>query len=62
MIEIPPLRTEADYDDALKEMARHFACEPRLGTADAERFDMLAQVIADYEARHWPVVQVPAED
>jgi HTH-type transcriptional regulator/antitoxin HigA len=50
-----PLRSEADYDAALEEIERYFEREPRPGTADADRFDLLALIIEDYERKHWPI-------
>ena len=55
MMDIRPLHCEADYNDALKEIERYFDCEPSPGTEEADRFDLLALVIADYEAKHWPI-------
>ena len=50
-----PLRSEADYDAALEEIERYFEQEPKPGTADADRFDLLAIIIEDYERKHWPI-------
>ena len=55
MMEIRPLRSEADYDAALKEIEQYFLQEPALGSEAADHFDLLALVIADYEAKHWPI-------
>ncbi len=52
---IRPLRSEADYETALDEIERYFENEPKKGTAEADRFDLLALVIEDYERRQWPV-------
>ncbi len=52
---IRPLRSEADYDAALEEIERYFESEPRPGTPEADRFDLLALVIEDYEKKHWPI-------
>ena len=52
---IRPLHTEADYDAALAEIERYFEREPKRGTAEANRFDLLALVIEDYEQKHWPI-------
>jgi HTH-type transcriptional regulator/antitoxin HigA len=52
---IRPLRSEADYDAALMEIEQYFAKEPRPGTPEADRFDLLAVVIEDYERTHWPI-------
>ena len=55
MMDIRPLRSEADYTAALAEIAAYFDNEPVPGTVDADRFDLLALVIADYESKHWPI-------
>jgi HTH-type transcriptional regulator / antitoxin HigA len=52
---IRPLRTKADYEAALDEIEAYFDCEPKRGTAEADRFDLLALVIEDYERKHWPI-------
>jgi len=52
-----PIQTEADYEWALEEIERYFKDEPHPGTEDAARFDALAQLIAAYEDRHYPIPQ-----
>ena len=52
---IGPIRTERDYDRALKAIAAYFEREPRRGSAAADRFDVLAALIEAYEAKRWPV-------
>jgi HTH-type transcriptional regulator/antitoxin HigA len=52
---IRPLRTEADYDAALREIETYFEHEPERGSAEADRFDLLTLVIGDYEERRWPI-------
>jgi HTH-type transcriptional regulator/antitoxin HigA len=52
---IRPLRNEADYDAALEEIEDYFENEPKVGTSEADRFDLLALVIEDYERTHWPI-------
>jgi HTH-type transcriptional regulator/antitoxin HigA len=52
---IRPLRTEADYDWALAEIEPYFTNPPPVGTAEAERFDVLAALIESYEVHHWPI-------
>lgn len=54
-MDIRPLRSEADYDAALEEISRYFENVPEPGTPEADRFDLLALVIADYETKHWPI-------
>ena len=52
---IRPLRSEADYEAAVDEIERYFEHEPKRGTTEADRFDLLALVIEDYEKRRWPI-------
>jgi HTH-type transcriptional regulator/antitoxin HigA len=54
-MDIRAIRTEADYDWALSEIAGYFDNEPKPGTAEAERFDVLAALIEAYETRYWPI-------
>ncbi len=49
------LKSEADYDQALREIEVYFDGEPEPGTAVADRFNELAALIARYEDRHWPI-------
>ena len=62
MNDIRPLRTEADYDAALEAIEAYFVDEPEPGTPEADRFDLLALVIADYEQRHWRIEPPDAPD
>ena len=59
---IQPIRTEAEHREALKEIERYFANEPKPGTAEADRFDLLALVIEDYERKRWPIEPPDAVD
>jgi HTH-type transcriptional regulator/antitoxin HigA len=59
---IRPLRSESDYDVALEEIERYFENEPKPGTPEGDRFDLLALVIEDYERKHWPIDPPDAVD
>jgi hypothetical protein len=48
---IRPLHFEADYDAALDEIERYFENEPKPGTAEADRFDLLALIIEGRSTR-----------
>jgi len=50
-----PIRSEADHDAALNEIERYFESEPKRDTPQADRFDLLALIIEDYERKHWPI-------
>ena len=54
-MDIRPIRTEADYEWALAEIARYFENEPELGSAEGDRFDVLAELIGAYENKHWNI-------
>src|SRR6202035_5981664 len=56
------LRTEADYDEALEQIERYFENEPKPGTPEADRFDLLALIIEDYERKRWPIEPPEAID
>ncbi len=47
---IRPIRTEADYAEALREVERLWDAEP--GTVEGDRVDILATLIEAYEAEH----------
>ena len=59
---IRPLRNEPDYRGALEAIEAYFDKEPKPGTPAADRFDLLALVIEDYEARRWPIEPPEAVD
>jgi HTH-type transcriptional regulator/antitoxin HigA len=52
-IELKPIRTEADYDEALAELGRLWGA--RSGTPDGDRLDVLATLIEAYETRMHPI-------
>ena len=54
-MDIRKIHTEDDYDWALAEIEQYFEHEPEPGTPEAERFEVLASLIAAYEAEHWPI-------
>ena len=50
MNDIRPLRTEADYDWALVEIEHYFDHLPQPGTAEADRFDVMTDLVNAYDA------------
>jgi HTH-type transcriptional regulator/antitoxin HigA len=50
-----PIRTEAEYKAALAEIGEFFDSEPKKGTAEADRFDLLALLVEAYEEQHHPI-------
>lgn len=54
-MEIKPIRTEADYKAALKEISPYFDNEPELGSEASDRFEILSLLIEAYESKHFPI-------
>lgn len=54
-MDIRPIKTEADYEWALAEVTRYFKEQPQPGSPDGDRFDVLSDLIAAYEERHFPL-------
>lgn len=53
MADIRPIRTEADFDLAMKEVARLWGA--KTGSAEGDRLEVLATLIEAYEAVHHPI-------
>jgi len=58
-MDIRPIRTKADYKAALALASRLVDKDPKAGTPDGDRLDVLATLIQAYEAQHYPI---PAPD
>ena len=52
-MEIKPIRTEADYQAALKEI--ELLMESQLGAPEDDRLDVLVTLVEAYEAKHFPI-------
>ena len=55
MIEIRPIRTEADYKAALAAVSPLFDNEPEPGSEEEACFDALCTLIEAYERKHYPM-------
>ena len=53
MTDLKPIRSDADYEQALAEAERLWGAPA--GTPDGDRLDILASLIDAYEARHYPM-------
>ena len=49
---IEPVRSEADYESALKEISTLMQGDPEIGTPQGDRLDVLATLVQAYEAKH----------
>lgn len=52
---IRPIRTEDDYQTALREVSALFDQEPEPGSPEGDRFEVLLTLIEAYEAQHFPI-------
>ncbi len=52
-MEIKPIRSEADYQTALKEIEILIESQP--GTHEGDRMDVLVTLVEAYEAKHFPI-------
>ena len=53
MIELKPIRTEADYQTALAEIEQLFEAVP--GTPEGDRLEILTTLVEAYEQKHYPI-------
>jgi HTH-type transcriptional regulator/antitoxin HigA len=52
-MEIKPIRSEVDYQAALKEIEKLMESQP--GTPEGDRMDVLVTLVEAYEAKHFPI-------
>jgi HTH-type transcriptional regulator/antitoxin HigA len=52
-MEIKPIKSEADYEAALKEIERLLYAKP--GTADADRLEVMVTLTEAYEEKHYAI-------
>lgn len=55
---IRPIRTDADHEAAMLEVERLWGAKD--GTAESDRLDVLATLIATYEEQRWPFAKPDA--
>jgi HTH-type transcriptional regulator / antitoxin HigA len=48
-----PIKTQKEYETALKEIERLFDVEP--GTAEGDRLEILTSLVEAYENQHYPI-------
>ena len=52
-MEIKPIRSEADYEVAMKEI--EILMDSQLGTPDGDRMDVLVTLVEAYESKNFPI-------
>lgn len=55
MIDIKPIRNDEDLNWALDEIEQYFDHPPQLGTPEADRYQLLGDLIEAYEEKHYPI-------
>lgn len=50
---ITPIRSEADYEEALSEIDRLMGVAPR--TPESDKLEALVTLVERYESEHWPI-------
>ena len=53
IMEIKPIKTEGDYEDALKEIEQLWGAS--YGSPDGDKLDVLATLVEAYEEEHYPI-------
>jgi HTH-type transcriptional regulator/antitoxin HigA len=54
-MDIHPIRSERDYDEALRELEIYVDSEPEPDTPEDERYEILLALVQRWEAEHYPV-------
>ena len=54
-MQIRPIRTKADNSAALKEISALMKSDPKPGTPDGDRLDVLVTLVQAFEAKHYPI-------
>ena len=52
---IQPIRNDADYKAALRQISTLMEADPEPGTPEGDRLDILVTLVKAYEARHFPI-------
>lgn len=52
-MDIQPIKTDADHEQALREIERFWNAEP--GTPDGDKLDVLVTLVEAYENEHRPI-------
>ncbi|MBI4304626.1 MAG: helix-turn-helix domain-containing protein [Chloroflexi bacterium] len=53
LVEVKPIKSEADYENALSEIEESFGAKP--GTPEADRLEILTAVVEAFENQHYAI-------
>jgi HTH-type transcriptional regulator/antitoxin HigA len=54
-MDIKPIKTEVDYNSALKEIEQLMERDLESDTPESDRFEVLVTLVEAYEAKHYPI-------
>ena len=54
-MEIRPIHTKKDYQAALRELSAFFENEPKRGSPEGNRFEVLLTLVEAYETKNFPI-------
>ncbi len=54
-MKISPIRTRANYKSVLAEVSNLVDLDPKVGTLNGDRLEILSILIEDYEGKHFPI-------
>ena len=55
-MQIKLIKTEQDYEAALKAVVPMFDNEPQMNTPEGDYFEVMCLLIEEYEKKHYPIV------
>ena len=56
MKHLKPIRNKIEYKAALSEVSKFFDDEPKRGSKEADRFEILLMLVEAYEAKHYQIL------
>lgn len=59
---IQPVRTPQDYENALRRISDLMDADPTEGTDEFDLLDILVTLVEAYERKHYPIAQTPPAD
>jgi HTH-type transcriptional regulator/antitoxin HigA len=54
-MKISPIRTKANYESVLAEVSKLVDLDPKAGTPNGDRLEVLSILIEDYESKRFPI-------
>lgn len=61
-VAVKPIRSEEDYDEAIKRIDRLLDINPELGTPEEDELEVLSTLVEAYENKHYPTLPIDPVD